>query len=388
MWDRRCWAICIAGIAAFINLYTPQAVLPAIGASFGAGPLVTGLAITATLLAVALVAPAAGGISDALGRKRLIVRACAALAVPSLLIALSPDVTVLIALRFAQGLLLPFIFTVTIAYIGDECPGAAGVRAASAYGIGSILGGFGGRLVAGVVTDAVNWRAGFAAIAVCTVAGALAIGRLLPEERNFRPVPGGIRRTLATMRQLLRDRRLVMTCGIGFMMLFNMVAGFTYLNFRLAAAPFGLGPAALGAVFTVYLLGLVTTAVATRLTLRIGRRGTLLVAAGFSLCGIALTLPDRLPTIIAGMAMVSGGMFVVQTLSLGFIAAGVKQAKSTAVGMYVTVYYVGGASGAVVPAVAWHAAGWNGVAGMVAAGCLAVAGLAGVAWRGRWDTDA
>ncbi len=381
-WDRRCWAIAIAGFAAFINLYTPQAVLPAIGASFGAGPLATGLAITATLLAVALVAPAAGGISDALGRKRLIVRACAGLAVPSLLVALSPDLTVLIGLRFLQGLLLPFIFTVAIAYVGDECPGAEGVRAAGAYGIGSILGGFGGRLVAGVVTDLAGWRAGFAAVAACTLLGALAIARLLPAERSFRPVPAGLRRTLATMRALLADRRLVMTCGIGFLMLFNMVAGFTYLNFRLAAPPFGLSSAALGAVFTVYLLGLVTTAVSTRLTLRIGRRPTLLCAAGLSLAGAALTLPDALAPIIAGMALLSGGMFVVQTLSLGFIAANVRQAKSTAVGLYVTVYYAGGACGGVLPATLWHGWGWAGVAGLVACGCLAIGGLAGAAWRG------
>ena len=107
---RRIIAVAIAGFATFINLYTPQAILPAIAGTFGAGPAQTGLAITATLLAVALVAPFVGAVSDRLGRKRLIVGACFVLTVPALLIALSPNLAVLIGLRFVQGLLFPFIF--------------------------------------------------------------------------------------------------------------------------------------------------------------------------------------------------------------------------------------------------------------------------------------
>jgi len=129
---------------------------------YRATPATLGLVMTASLLAVALVAPFVGGISDLFGRKRLIVGACFALAVPTLLIALSPDLAALVACRFAQGLLFPFIFAVAVAYFGDECRGESGVRAASAYAVGTILGGFLGRFAAGVVTEFAGWRAGFA----------------------------------------------------------------------------------------------------------------------------------------------------------------------------------------------------------------------------------
>ena len=44
-----------------------------------------------------------------------------------------------------------------------------------------------------------------------------------------------------------------------------------------------------------------------------------------------------------------------------------RQARSSAVGLYVTIYYVGGAAGAIVPGYAWTVAGWPGCVATVAA---------------------
>ena len=77
--------------------------------------------------------------------------------------------------------------------------------------------------------------------------------------------------------------------------------------------------------------------------------------------------------------MLSGGMFVA-TLSLGFIATSVRQAKSTAVGLYVTVYYAGGACGAWA-AVLWHEVGWPGVVALIASAAAAIGASAGLAWK-------
>ena len=107
--DPRPAALAVAGISNFLNLYTPQAILPAIATSFAVPASTTGLAVTAPLLAVALVAPFAGAISDRLGRKRLIVGAAFALVLPTLMIAGSDSLDALIAWRFVQGLVLPFI---------------------------------------------------------------------------------------------------------------------------------------------------------------------------------------------------------------------------------------------------------------------------------------
>src|SRR6188472_2891032 len=122
--DPRKIAIATAGFCAFLNLYSPQALLPALAHEFGVGAAEISTIMTASALAIALTAPFTGVIADVLGRKRVITAAMLAIVVPMAGAALAPDVNALIVWRFAQGLLLPPIFAVTVAYIGDEWPPA------------------------------------------------------------------------------------------------------------------------------------------------------------------------------------------------------------------------------------------------------------------------
>ncbi len=355
-----------AGLCTFINLYPTQALLPTLAQEFGASLPHTGLTVTATLIAVALVAPFVGGISDALGRRRLILGAGLALVVPTLLAAWAPGLDWLILCRFLQGLLLPFIFAVTVAYIAEECPGPEAVRVTGVYAVGTIVGGFGGRFIAGWATEFAGWRTAFVILAMLTMLCAGVIALTLPPEQRFRPVRGW-RGQLAGFADQFGNPQVMATCGVGFAVLFSMVATFTYANFYLGAPPFGLGPAQLGSVFVIYLLGVVATPVATRLALRFGRRRTVLLAALAGSGGLLLTLVPWLPGILIGLAFTAAGIFTEQVLSLGYVAASARRSRSTAVGLYVTCYYVGGSLGGILPASIWHHLGWPGCVALVLA---------------------
>ena len=138
-------AIGIPGFCAFLNLYAPQSLLPTLAREFGATPADISLTMTATALAIAITAPFAGAIADVLGRKRVIVAAMILLTIPTALIALSPNLHALIAWRFAQGLVLPPIFTVVVAYIGEEWPPAEATGVTGVYMSAISFDGFSGR---------------------------------------------------------------------------------------------------------------------------------------------------------------------------------------------------------------------------------------------------
>src|SRR5208282_2275150 len=122
--DFRALAVATAGFAAFVNLYSPQALLPELALEFGVSAGDISTLMTAGTLAIALTAPFTGALADVLGRKRLITAASFAVVVPTLIMALASTVPQLIVLRFVQGLLLPPIFTVALAYVGEEWPAA------------------------------------------------------------------------------------------------------------------------------------------------------------------------------------------------------------------------------------------------------------------------
>jgi predicted MFS family arabinose efflux permease len=357
-------AVAAAGFATFINMWCTQSVLPQIAAGLHISQARTGLIVTAPLVATAMMAPVIGAISDRFGRKKLIVWAAVLLVIPSTLAAGAASFDALVLWRFMEGLMLPFIFTITIAYIGDETSGPATAKLAGTYMAGTISGGFSGRLVSGLVTQVWGWRAGLLAVAIVTLGMAILVAVLLPREQRFRP-QYGVGRALRSFPLHFSNSRLLSAYAVGFGVLFCLVAVFTYINFRLAAAPYLLGPAALGGIFVVYLGGVVMSPVAARLANRFGRRQVMAAAAPVIVAGLGLTLAAPLSLIIAGLLLVCSGVFVQQTLATAFVSVAAREAKSTAVGLYVTFYYIGGSAGGLVPAGAWHDDGWPGCVAIV-----------------------
>ena len=378
--NRRRLGAAAAGIATFLNMYATQAILPELARGLHASIAASGLTVTAPLLAVAFVAPFVGSISDRMGRKRLIVGAGAALILPTLAAAAAPSLEFLLACRFLQGLLLPFVFTVTVAYIGDEVEGQAAIRLSGTYISGTILGGFSGRLSTGLMTAAAGWRSAFVLLAAETAMAMAVVAWALPREQRFRPA-GGLRQAGRDFAAHLSNPRLTATYAVGFAVLFSLVATFTFISFRLAAPPFGLGPAQLGLIFVVYLLGSVITPPAMGMAVRLGRRATLAVAYTAVLVGLGLTLIPNLWAVVAGLAFASSGCFIAQALATGFVGTAARRARSTAVGLYVTFYYIGGAAGGWAPAWVWAAAGWAGCAALIALVQTAMLAIAVSAWR-------
>jgi len=127
----------IAGYCAFINLYSPQSILPLLSEEFGASAAGISTIITVSTLAVALTAPFTGTVADVLGRKRVIVVAMFALVIPTIMVGLSTSLPAMIFWRAVQGLVLPPIFAVMVAYIGDELPHREATTVAGIYSSGS-----------------------------------------------------------------------------------------------------------------------------------------------------------------------------------------------------------------------------------------------------------
>ena len=253
--DFRRFAVAITGFCTFLNLYAPQALLPDLSREFGVGPTEISSMITASTLAIALTAPFTGAIADVLGRKRLITAAMFAVAVPTVMVALSRDVQAIVAWRFIQGLMLPPIFTVALAYVGDEWRPAQVAGVAGVYVAGSSIGGFCGRLIPGVLSEVIGWRPAFLVLAAISLIGAIVVATTLPRERRFRRSEGFV----ASGRQMLRHIRnpqLIAIYAVGFGVLFNFIAVFTYVSFHLAAPPYDFTPAKLGLLFITYLAGI------------------------------------------------------------------------------------------------------------------------------------
>jgi YNFM family putative membrane transporter len=378
--DKATIATMLAGMCTFLNVYCTQPLLPLLREIFHASELEVSLTVSATIFATALTAPLIGMIAERRGRKKVIVPSLFLLAIPTALAATASSLRALIFWRFAQGLFVPGVIAVMLAYVNEEWAGRGVGRAMSAYVAGTVVGGFLGRFISGVIAAHWHWRSTFLVLAVLDLIGAVVVRSWLPLAKNFVRAEH-LRQVFDHAKEHLHNPRLLANFGMGATVLFALVGCFTYANFYLAAAPFRLNSAQLGSIFFVYLLGAIITPQAGRFLDRFGFRYTTIVYCTMMIAGLLLTLVKSLPVVIIGLAIFSSGVFVAQaaaTVQTGTIAG---RARSSAAGLYVTFYYLGGSLGATLTAWFWHWERWPGCVVLLGAVSLVSLWLARISSR-------
>ena len=191
--------------------------LPELRRSLGTTAAVAQLTLTAFIVGMAVGQLVVGPLSDARGR-RLLMLVCAALfAATSVTCAWAPTGPVLVAIRLVQGVVAGGGVAVGRAVVSDRYTGAA---AATRYGtLASItfLGPVVAPAIGGVVLAVGSWRTIFALLAAVglamVVAVVVALPESLPPERRH---PAGLGQTLRRMGGLLADwpflRHVVVQC--------------------------------------------------------------------------------------------------------------------------------------------------------------------------------
>jgi YNFM family putative membrane transporter len=377
---RRTLAVALVGVCAFLDLYATQPLLPLFRQIFHASATQVSLTLSATTLAVALMAPIVGLVADRVGRNPVILACLLGLSAATLLASTSPGLNALIGWRFVQGLFMPGLFAVTMAYIHEEQAGQNAGAVMGAYIAGSILGGSGGRILTGLITEYFGWRQAFVVLGIVNLGGALAVRYGLPRSQRFVPETN-LGASLRAMAAHLRNPLLLVTYAVGFNILFCLVATFTYINFYLAAPPFRLGTAALSSLFLVYLSGVIVTPFAGRWITRIGCRRPVLIGFLVSGMGILLTLGHVLLQEVIGLMLCACGIFLCQAAATSYIGVAADRARSSASGLYVTFYYIGGSVGGLLPGLFWAWRGWPACVGLVVAVQFLTAAMAWRFWR-------
>jgi predicted MFS family arabinose efflux permease len=178
----------------------------------------------------------------------------------------------------------------------------------------------------------------------------------------------------------LRNPQLLATYGIGFGVLFNFIAVFTYVSFHLAAPPYRFSSTLLGLIFVTYLAGTVIAPATGWMMAWLGRRRLVLAVIAVWAGGALLMLLPPIPAIIAGLTFCAACGMLCQTIATGYVTEIAKEGRSSAVGLYVTSFYAGGSMGAFLPGLAWEWGGWPATVAMVMAMLAMMAGIAALAY--------
>jgi YNFM family putative membrane transporter len=361
-------ALAPATVTVYSDIYITQPILPLLSREFGVRAATAGLTVSVVVLMIALVSIPYGSLSDAVGRKPVMVGSLFLLAIPTLLCAAAPSFRVLLLFRALQGALIPGVSAVAVAYLGDWFTGEELAPRVGGWIAASVAGGLTGRVVSGLLADWVHWRAPFVLFGLLTLAGAAGLARELP--RGLLPKA----RLAVASRELLQhfaNRRLIGAFVIGGGVFFCFIGVFTYLPYYLTTAPFHLSTAFVSSIYLVYLAGIFTSLGTGRLAPYFTPQ--FLMAAGLAIAGLGVagTLVRSVPFIVASLIVLCVGMFTVQSTAPAFVNANAASAKGAANALYVSFYYVGATFGSLLPGLAWQTWGWPGVAAACASALAA-----------------
>lgn len=356
-------ALSLGSFLVFAIVYLTQPLLPLFVIEFGLSEFMSSLSLSVVIFCISVALLIYGPVSDAVGRKPIMVWCMAGGVVSTILTAFVGDYTVLLILRAVQGLFLAGLPALAMAYMSEEFSPKALSVSMGLYIAANSLGGMSGRILSGVVAEHWGWRTSFTVIGLLSVALFAAFVYLLPRSRNFKPSPLKWQSAGSAMLAHLRNSTLSIGMLIGGLHFLVFIGSFNYLTFLLSEEPFQLTPSQLGLLFLAYAAGSFGSAVSGRLSDKWGKSRCMMVGILILASGLLLTLVGWLPIILVGLVLQCFGFFFSHSASASWVNSRAGFAKASAASLYLFFYYLGGSLGSFYLGWFWHLYRWPGVVG-------------------------
>lgn len=344
------------------NLYYAQPLIALIGPDIGLSPTVASLVVTLTQLGYGLGLILLVPLADILENRMLVLAAVAVTAFALLLAAIAPS-----ALPFLGAVLfigacasVAQILVPMAAHMADD--------ATRGRTVGNVMGGLMigimfSRPLAGLLADLFGWRGVFIASAGLMLALTLLLARFLPRRTPNSGYSYG--EVLASLWPILRDTPELQRRAFYQFCLFACFSLFwTSVPLELAGAPFHLSQSQIALFAVIGAAGALSAPLAGRLADRgYVRVGTGVVIVGtflaFALSGLA-AVGSIAALLIAAITIdffVQGNTVFGQRV-LYMLAPAIRGRLS---GLYVAIFFMGGALGSAIASPLYENFGWNGV---------------------------
>jgi MFS transporter, YNFM family, putative membrane transport protein len=374
---RRTIVIGLTAFLTVVDLFATQAILPSLARAYNVTPAAMGFAVNSSTMGMAIAGLIVSLFSQRINRHLGILISLSILSIPTALLAVAPDITTFTVLRILQGLCMASAFTLTLAYLGEECSAADAGGAFAAYITGNVASNLIGRLVSAAIADHLGLASNFYFFAALNLAGAVLVYYTVAQSAPMMQIALAARSPFAAWSAHLRNPQLRAAFGIGFCILFAFIGTFTYVNFVLVRPPLSLGPMQLGFAYFVFLPSIVTTLLAGRAVHHWGTRPTLWNSLALAGVGLLLLLLPTLPAVLLGMVLVGVGTFFAQATATGFVSHAATADRGSASGIYLACYFAGGLVGTAILGQIFDRIGWPACVGgiMMSLGAAAVLAL-------------
>lgn len=349
-------AILFTTILALSALYVPQPLLPVLTVEFGVTRETAALLTTIAFIPLSLAPLFYGALLESVSARKMLRWAVLLLAITEGLMFLVEPFAWLMALRLVQGLLIPAMLTSLMTYTSQVAAKGDLARAMSWYIAATILGGFAGRAMSGLIASLLHWRFSFLILGVCLLGAWFWLGRIADA--------GSVKIARPNMRvigKVLADPVARTTYAMVFCFFLVFAAIMNYLPFRLTELSPNADEFRIGLAYSGYLMGIVVSLNAVRIHRRCGgAEKTMIGALGFFVIALLVMVTPHVAALVGGMFLLCGASFLTHATAAGYLNHYLSQYKGVVNGLYVAFYYGGGAIGSYLPGYVYRGFGWSG----------------------------
>jgi len=373
------WLLAGAAAVAVANLYYAQPLAPMMARDLVVSERTFGFALTASQVGYALGMLLLVPIGDVRERRGLLVVTSCAAAVALVGVALGPSFAIVAAASLVMGfasslpqMILPFA-------VGLARPAARGAVIGTVMG-GLLAGILLSRTAAGALGRLIGWRGTFGVGAALMALLAIVLRVALPTQQPSEKLTYGA--LLRSMFALLRAQPLLRRHGLlGALSMAGFSAFWSMLAFHLARN--GHGSEVAGGFGVLGIVGVLVAPIVGRLATRVDIR--VLNSMGLAIVLLSFLtfywVDASLLGIAAGVVLLDCGAQANHLANQTVIYGLAPELRNRLNAVYMVSFFIGGASGSALAALAWSRAGWPGVCA-VGGGCAAL-GLVLAASRPR-----
>lgn len=335
-------------------MYATQPLQPLLAKEFNIS-IIKASQFTAVIMLFLAISPIFYGyILEKVCAKKMLTVASFILLITNIFLGLSTSYEMFMFFRVCEALVIPAILTALMSILANIDKENIKFNM-SIYVASTVFGGLVGRIFSGFIATSFSYQFVFYSLSI-----GLFVSILLIQKLDYEGDTQVVKPKLNDILHILKDKRFLLVYFIMFCMFFVFAGVLNVLPFRVKEISDSFSEFQISLLYLGYGMGIIVSLGSKKIiTFFKNEINTILAGICFFLFITIFLGNQNIIYLFLLLFLFCIGMFTVHTVSTGLANSMKSSQKSLTSGMYLTFYYLGGATGSFVPSVIYEHFGWN-----------------------------
>lgn len=295
-----------------------------------------------------------GYILEKVNAKKMLINSSIILFITNIFLGLSSSYEFFLFFRTVEALVVPAILTSLMSILANIDKENIKFNM-SIYVASTVFGGLVGRLFSGFIATNFSYEYVFYSLSL-----ALFISIFLIQKLSFEGDAKLVKPKINDITTILKDKRFALIYFIMFCMFFVFGGVLNILPFRVKDISDSVNEFQISLLYLGYGMGILVSLSSKKIVdFFKNESNTMIISILFFLFILIFLVTENIVYLFVLLFLFCIGMFTVHTVSTGLANSMKSSQKSLTSGMYLTFYYIGGASGSFFPSIIYKYFGWD-----------------------------